>query len=104
MIPKAAVKPAAPKKVEKPSKPAAVKETPKPAPAPEKNIVAKQPKKTEEVLSKKQLSEKRANDVLAISNTIPVKQANEISPSKIASISHSITNPIKKNRFICHKA
>jgi len=33
---------------------------------------------------------------LAISNTIPVKAKNEISLSKIASISHSITNPIKK--------
>jgi uncharacterized protein YndB with AHSA1/START domain len=34
--------------------------------------------------------------VLAISNTIPVKQQNTISASKIASISNSITNPVKK--------
>lgn len=83
-------------KAEKPSKPVPVKEIPKPKPAPEKEAAVKQVKKTEEVLSKKELAEKRSNDVLAISNTIPVKAANEISPSKIASISHSITNPIKK--------
>jgi uncharacterized protein YndB with AHSA1/START domain len=35
-------------------------------------------------------------DVLAITNTIPVKQKNEISASKIASISYSITNPVRK--------
>lgn len=46
--------------------------------------------------TKKQLAEKKSNDVLAITNTIPVKAKHEISASKIASISHSITNPIKK--------
>lgn len=53
-------------------------------------------KKAEELSAKKQLVEKRSQEVLAITNTIPVKEKNEISLSKIASISHSITNPIKK--------
>lgn len=53
-------------------------------------------KKAEELSTKKQLAEKRSQEVLAITNTIPVKEKNEISLSKIASISHSITNPIKK--------
>lgn len=53
-------------------------------------------KKAEELQTKKQLAEKKSQEVLAITNTIPVKTANEISASKIASISHSITNPIKK--------
>jgi len=53
-------------------------------------------KKAEEAITKKQLAEKRSGEVLAITNTIPVKAKNEISMSKIASISHSITNPIKK--------
>lgn len=53
-------------------------------------------KKAEELSAKKQLAEKRSQEVLAITNTIPVKEKNEISLSKIASISHSITNPIKK--------
>jgi uncharacterized protein YndB with AHSA1/START domain len=63
--------------------------------------VAKAPAKTEEIskfekgeVFKK--AEKPTYDVLAISNTIPVKQQNTISASKIASISNSITNPVKK--------
>jgi uncharacterized protein YndB with AHSA1/START domain len=40
--------------------------------------------------------EKKSTDVLAITNTIPVKKLSEISQSKIASISHSITNPVRK--------
>jgi uncharacterized protein YndB with AHSA1/START domain len=70
-----------------PSKKAEVKVAPAPA---EKG------KKQEEIPTKKQIAERKSNDVLAITNTIPVKQKNEISPSKIASISHSITNPVKK--------
>lgn len=53
-------------------------------------------KKAEELSAKKQMAEKRSQEVLAITNTIPIKEKNEISLSKIASISHSITNPIKK--------
>lgn len=62
----------------------------------ESNSGVEKTKKTTELPTKKQLSEKKANEVLAITNTIPVEEANEISASKIASISHSITNPIKK--------
>lgn len=62
----------------------------------ESNSSVEKTKKTTELPTKKQLSEKKANEVLAITNTIPVAEANEISASKIASISHSITNPIKK--------
>lgn len=53
-------------------------------------------KKAEETLTKKQISEKKSQDVLAITNTIPVKEKSEISLSKIASISQSITNPVKR--------
>lgn len=52
-------------------------------------------KKSEEP-TKKMAAEKKSNDVLAITNTIPVRQNSELSASKIASISSSITNPIKK--------
>lgn len=53
-------------------------------------------KKIIEPPTKKQQAEKKSQDVLAITNTIPVKKKNEISPSKIASISYSITNPVKR--------
>lgn len=47
--------------------------------------------------TKKALKEQTAStEVLAITNTIPKKEKVEISLSKIASISSSITNPIKK--------
>jgi uncharacterized protein YndB with AHSA1/START domain len=53
--------------------------------------------KNHEPVSKKQLKEAVVStEVLAITNTIPKKEVVEISPSKIASISSSITNPIKK--------
>lgn len=48
--------------------------------------------------------ERKPDDVLAITNTIPVKSKNEISPSKIASISYSITNPVKKTDSYAVKA
>ncbi len=54
------------------------------------------PNKTTSQSVKKSVTDRPVSGVLAISNTIPVKQKNEISPSKIASISNSITNPIKK--------
>lgn len=41
--------------------------------------------------------EAKGRDVLAITNTIPVAPKHEISASKIASISQSITNPIRRN-------
>ncbi len=49
--------------------------------------------KVAETLKKKEYN---GNEVLAITNTIPKKEKVEISLSKIASISSSITNPIKK--------
>ena len=49
-----------------------------------------------ENLAKKVQYDKKFNEVLAISNNIPVKVKNEIPLSKIASISNSITNPIKR--------
>ena len=60
-----------------------------------KETPTEKPKSPADVFSKKPV-QKSATDVLAISNTIPVKQKYEISASKIASISNSITNPIKK--------
>lgn len=53
-------------------------------------------KKAEEVLTKKANLEKKANEVMAITNNIPIVSKAELSPTKIASISNSITNPIKK--------
>jgi len=53
-------------------------------------------KKPTDPFAKKNYSDRTISDVLAISNTIPIKQKNEISASKIASISNSITNPVKK--------
>ena len=49
-----------------------------------------------ETLAKKVQYDKKFNEVLAVSNNIPVKVKNEIPLSKIASISNSITNPIKR--------
>ncbi|WP_317897572.1 START-like domain-containing protein [Aurantibacillus circumpalustris] len=70
----------------------------KAAPAPKKETAAQieKARKAEELSLKKQEAERKSNEVLAITNTIPVKEKNEISLSKIASISHSITNPVKK--------
>ena len=47
--------------------------------------------------TKKAAAEARSGEVLAINNTIPVAKKHEISLSKIASISQSITNPIRRN-------
>jgi len=96
------VKAVAPKKSElkkaapKPEKVMVQKPVPVPLPKKETAAQIEKVKKAEEIISKKQLAEKKSNEVLAITNTIPVKEKNEISLSKIASISHSITNPIKK--------
>lgn len=46
----------------------------------------------------------RKDEVLAITNTIPVKTESEISPSKIASISYSITNPVRRTDSYAVKA
>lgn len=73
-----------PKKVE-------IKKPEMPKPTPVKEV------KSVEKLSKKALAAERANEVLAVSNTIPVQKQSEISHSKITSISSSITNPIRTN-------
>lgn len=53
-------------------------------------------RKPTDPFAKKNYADRSVSDVLAISNTIPIKQKNEISASKIASITNSITNPVKK--------
>lgn len=60
-------------------------------------IIEKQENEIEIPVSKKGNDPKtQSNEVLAISNTIPKTKVTPISASKIASISSSITNPIKK--------
>lgn len=97
---KPAAKPVASKSTKPAPSPAkAVPVKAKPAPALPKKEPAKviaAPAKTEEK-SKKQVAEKKSGEVLAITNTIPVAPKQEISASKIASISQSITNPIRRN-------
>lgn len=91
----AAGKPVAAQKVSKPaSKPADVVK--KPAPVASKPLTKAEPTpaKIQESVFKK--PEKQVQDVLAISNTMPVREREELSPSRIASISNSITNPIRK--------
>lgn len=81
----------APVKVVKVTKPELVKSSvvkTAPKQAPEKVI-----KQATSVFKK---AEKKTPEVMAVQNTLPVKKKDEISASKIASISHSITNPIKK--------
>lgn len=61
------------------------------------SISQKFDEKEVETSNKKQSDVKPvSNEVLAISNTIPKPKVSVISASKIASISSSITNPIKK--------
>lgn len=69
-----------------------------------KAVVAKPIAKKEVIIEKKvEITPKKAtkevkttNEVIALNNTIPIKKENEISLSKIASISSAITNPVKK--------
>ena len=62
-----------------------------------KEIPTLKVEKNHEPVSKKQLKEATpSTEVLAITNTIPKKEKEEISLSKIASISSSITNPVKR--------
>ncbi len=58
-----------------------------------KTVVDEKPRKNPEPVPSKN---GKKGEVLAITNTIPVKQKSEISASKIASISYSITNPVRK--------
>jgi uncharacterized protein YndB with AHSA1/START domain len=77
------------KKPEPPAKPTKAE---KPASAPTAKAL-----KAEENSKKAALAEAKGRDVLAINNTIPVAPKHEISQSKIASISQSITNPIRRS-------
>lgn len=93
-----------PQKVQKPIKikiPSKAKETEKvkveKAPKVPKPIPAEKLRKLEEASLKKQLIEQKSKEVLAINNSIPVQTKNDISLSKIASISQSITNPVKRS-------
>ncbi len=101
------VKAAKPAKVVKPAKPAPVakkaiepkKTTPvkvaavKPVAKPKVEIEVKTPSSNHKPETK-QAEDK--TEVLAIMNTIPKAEVEELSPSKIASITSSITNPVKK--------
>jgi len=100
---KAVKKPLPPPAKSKPAPAAKVVPAPKAAPAKparvEKPLAkvaapAAPAKKAEESPAKQQ--DKKGSDVLAITNTIPVAEKPVISASRIASISHSITNPIKR--------
>lgn len=74
-----------------------LKETVKSAPVSlKKETPAVKEEKTNEPAKKPLKEATLSTEVLAITNTIPKKEKVEISPSKIASISSSITNPIKK--------
>jgi uncharacterized protein YndB with AHSA1/START domain len=95
-----------PQKVQKPIKikiPIKTKEAEKikvkveKAPKVPKPIPAEKLRKLEEASIKKQLIEQKSKEVLAINNNIPVLAKNDISLSKIASISQSITNPVKRS-------
>ncbi len=104
VAPKKAVKPSKPvkkeiKKEAKPVKVVAVKEIKKEIPKilEKKVVVAKQVE--EKPATKKEIAaaaKEDKNEVLAIMNTIPKTEVPELSASKIASITSSITNPVKK--------
>lgn len=91
------------KKVEKPVKivakkdasinSASKKEVPKVL---EKKVIVSKPVEEKVVAKKEKEIVPEKNEVLAIMNTIPKTEIPELSPSKIASITSSITNPIKK--------
>jgi len=80
------------KKVETKVIPSVVKNLPS-----KKEIAVERSDDKSDAIVKKQNETKNGNnEVLAISNTIPKTNVTPISASKIASISSSITNPIKK--------
>ncbi|MCE3226512.1 MAG: hypothetical protein K0S32_1063 [Bacteroidetes bacterium] len=64
---------------------------------PKKEVVSPKVEKPVEKTSAKSESKAEPSKVLAITNTIPKAEVKAISANKIASISSSITNPIKKN-------
>ncbi len=56
----------------------------------------KEPKEKASKAAAEIVENKNGREVLAINNTIPAKAVDSISPSKIASISSSITNPVRR--------
>jgi uncharacterized protein YndB with AHSA1/START domain len=73
--------------------------SPKKTEAPVKPILKPSTKPKEEKATQASVfnkAEKKTPDVLAVQNTLPVKNKEEISLSKIVSISSSITNAVKK--------
>jgi len=105
VAPKKAVKPSKPvkkelKKVVKPEKVVAVKEVKKEVPKIlEKKVIVSKPVEEKPVIKKEVAAVKdkeEKTEVLAIMNTIPKTEIPELSASKIASITSSITNPVKK--------
>jgi uncharacterized protein YndB with AHSA1/START domain len=84
------VKPSKPVKAIAPSKPVEIKSLPK------KEIAPKTEKPSEKAAKVAEIKTEPSK-VLAITNTIPKAEVKEISLNKIASISSSITNPVRKN-------
>lgn len=91
----AVVKPVAKKAVSKPVKPVVEKKVVIEKPLPKKEVVVKVA--AEKPVKQSAETKNEPTKVLAITNTIPKAEIEEISAFKIASISSSITNPIKKN-------
>ncbi len=81
------------KKELKPIKVIVKKELPKVI---EKKVIITKPIEEKIAVSKKEIAEEKKNEVLAIMNTIPKAEIQQLSASKIASITSSITNPVKK--------
>jgi len=65
-------------------------------PSKKESTVERNDEKSDTIVKKQNETKNGNNEVLAISNTIPKTNVTPISASKIASISSSITNPIKK--------
>lgn len=91
------VKVAAKKEVKTPAKPE-IKKPDSPKVLDKKAIATKTEVavSSSKATSKKELEEDKKNEVLAIMNTIPKTVVPTLSASKIASITSSITNPVKK--------
>lgn len=98
-IKQAPAKVVAPKKVQSPSPAAKPKVEKQEKASPKKTVSSVTPSVNgkNQTSGKKEAAELKANEVLAINNTIPVAPKHEISLSKIASISQSITNPVRRN-------
>lgn len=83
-------------KIDKKSAAKAVQTPVKNLPVKKSPVIEKTEEKAEPIVKKQAETKNTNNEVLAITNTIPKTNVTPISASKIASISSSITNPIKK--------